>query len=86
MRGQSSRRVATGGAVFSLEEASSLAPVFSGYENVPRKRDALSMPRLGILGRTQQDSKVKLCHFVELIHELLKAGCSREVHSVLGGE
>jgi hypothetical protein len=46
----------------------------SVYEIVPRARENLPMPptqtsneiRLGILGRTQRDNKVELCHFVEM--------------------
>lgn len=46
----------------------------SVYEIVPRAREYLPMPptqtsneiRLGILGRTQRDNKVELCHFVEM--------------------
>jgi len=44
------------------------------YEIVPRARDSLPMPptqtsnelKLGILGRTQRDSKVELSHFVDM--------------------
>ena len=44
------------------------------YEIVPRAKDFLPMPptetsneiRLGILGRTQRDNKVELCHFVDM--------------------
>ena len=44
------------------------------YEIVPRAKDSLPMPptetsneiRLGILGRTQRDNKVELCHFVDM--------------------
>ena len=44
------------------------------YEIVPRARASLPMPptqtsnelKLGILGRTQRDSKVELCHFVDM--------------------
>jgi hypothetical protein len=44
------------------------------YEIVPRAKDSLPMPptetsneiRLGILGRTQRDNKVDLCHFVDM--------------------
>ena len=46
----------------------------SVYEIVPRTREHLPMPptettneiRLGILGRTQRDLKVELCHFVDM--------------------
>ena len=46
----------------------------SVYEIVPRAREHLPMPpnattneiRLGILGRTQRDNKVELCHFVDM--------------------
>lgn len=45
----------------------------SVYEIVPRAQEHLPMPptattneiRLGILGRTQRDNKVELCHFVD---------------------
>ena len=44
------------------------------YEIIPRTRASLPMPptqtsnelKLGILGRTQRDSKVELCHFVDM--------------------
>ena len=44
------------------------------YEIIPRTRDSLPMPptqtsnelKLGILGRTQRDSKVELSHFVDM--------------------
>lgn len=44
------------------------------YEVVPRTKEHLPMPptqtsnelRLGILGRAQRDSKVELCHFVDM--------------------
>ena len=44
------------------------------YEIIPRTKDCLPMPptgtanalRLGILGRTQRDNKVDLCHFVDM--------------------
>ena len=44
------------------------------YEIVPRAKDFLPIPptetsneiRLGILGRTQRDNKVELCHFVDM--------------------
>jgi hypothetical protein len=44
------------------------------YEIIPRTRASLPMPptktsheiKLGILGRTQRDSKLELCHFVDM--------------------
>jgi hypothetical protein len=44
------------------------------YEIISRKRASLPMPqtktsqeiKLGILGRTQRDSKLELCHFVDM--------------------